>query len=88
MRQDELESESVHSDEALHTAGPTGIVNELGPIPQNGDDSTFEQQIGEMNVPRGRAVEAIRNRPELAQERGDEAEVIALEGMPHLYLVS
>ncbi len=38
-----------------------------------------------MNVARGRTVEAVRNRLELAQERGDEVEVIALEGMLNEY---
>ena len=43
------------------------------PIPQHDDDgSTFEQQLSDMNVARGRAVEAIRNSLELAQKRGDE----------------
>ena len=86
LREDELESESVHSEGGLHTAEPIGIVNEPEPTPQrDDDDSILEQQLGEMNVARGRAVEAMGNRLELAQEGGDEAKVIALEGMLNEY---
>ena len=38
-----------------------------------------------MNVARGRAVEAIRNRLELAKERGDETEATAWEDMLNEY---
>ena len=49
------------------------------------DVFNLEQQLGEMNVARGRAVEAIQNRLELGQERGDGTEVIALEDMLNEY---
>ena len=69
LREEYLDSENGHGDEATHTTAPIAMVNEPEPIPQHDeDDSNLEQQYGEMNVARGRAVEAIRNRLELAKE--------------------
>ena len=45
LREDELDSDSVHDDEALRTAAPIDMVDEPEPIPQHDDDdSIFEQQ--------------------------------------------
>ena len=59
----------------FYTLQHLDIVDEPEPIPQHADDdddddddSLLEQQLGEMNVARGRTVEAVQKRLELAHE--------------------
>ena len=75
----------IHGDEVTNTTAPIAMVNEPEPVPQHDEDgSNIEQQVDEMNVARGRAVEAVRDRLDLAQEREHEKEIIALEDMLNL----